>query len=346
MTARRSDRARRALARGEHSRRRITVLAIALLLAFGTSPVYVTHVFESSAAQVLAGMDHLGALCLTALHLLLQPVHHALRVLVLAGLAWALWDRLHAWCSARATLERLEQRQPSAGDPFWRAATAVGADPRGVRIVAGLPNPAFTAGLLAPRVYLAEELAVRLTPEQLEAVIAHEAAHASRRDPLRLFLLRLLRNTLFWMPALARLADDVADDAEVRADDVAARGRPLVLASAILAISAWGMRRATPAGAVGFERDALLEHRIRRLAGEDMPARSHVTRRSVAGAALALSLVWASGGIMAHPLPAPDSHTGSATHCSHDGESAVAHLFCLGRPFSGNVADTCPHHTH
>ena len=106
---------------------------------------------------------------------------------------------------------------------------------------------------------------------ELNAVLAHEQAHVVRRDPLRLAALRFLACTLFWLPALRRLADDVTDEAEIAADDIAAGDQPLVLASAILRVASWRDLRAGPLGAIGatgFTCRDLLERRIRRLAGE------------------------------------------------------------------------------
>ena len=328
------------LALREQAHRRATLLAIGALLLLGTSPVFGHHL-PFSVDELLAGVDHLGAVCLTALHLMLAPVHTVFHVIIVAGLAYALWDRAIAWRHLQQALEPLETRLAAPGDPFWDAAVDAGLDPRRLRIVAGLPNPAFTVGLVTPRIYVAEALAERLSAAELAAVLAHEGAHVARRDPLRLSLLRALACTLFWMPALRRLADDMCDEAEVLADDVAAEGRPLILATAILVLAQWPQPRHLPGAAVGFYRRDLLERRIRRLAGEDTPVFSHVTRRSVLGAALVLALVWTSGVLMAHPLPST-LHPDHGRHCHHEGESALAHLFCLksaGAPATGD----CPH---
>lgn len=349
MIAQRFEYLSGALAVREQAHRRTTTLAIGLLLALGTGPAYVHHLTAIGGEQLLAGIDHVGALCITALHLLLIPVHRVFHVVIAAGVVYAVLDRVRAWRMQRRTLEVLDQWVPTVGDPFWRAAAKAGADPRWLRVVPGLPSPAFTAGLLSPQVYLAEELAVRLTPEQLAAVVAHEAAHVRRRDPLRMFLLRLLACTLFWIPAVRRLTDDMRDEAEIRADDAASLGEPLILASAILALADWAAaQRGTQASAfgVGFHRDMLLERRVRRLAGEESPVRSHVTRRSIAAAACALLVVWLSGMVMAHPLPASGHSAGSTPHCRHHEESALGHLFCLGSPFSRVADGECPHLSH
>ncbi len=161
-----------------------------------------------------------------------------------------------------------------------------------------------------------------------------------RRDPLRLSMLRFLSCMLFWMPVERRLADDIADEAEIRADDRASRDRPLELASAILALAQWVRPAATWHGGVGFDERDLLDRRVRRLAGEDVTPRSRVTRRSLLGASLLLAIAWTSGAAVAHPLPG--EVTGQPEHCEQHDTSAVRHLFCLGALVSWNHRD-CPH---
>ena len=328
----------------EHFHRRLTLLAIAGLLVLGISPVVGHHLpFDISA--LLAGLDHIGALCVTALHLLLAPVHRLFHILLVGGFLFALWDRLRAWREVRGALGSLPWRAPEPEGPFARAAIAARLDPRRVRIVRGLPTPAFTVGWLTPRVYVAEALAKQLRTGELAAVIAHEGVHVRRRDPLRLSFFRVLACTLFWIPALRRLADDMADEAEILADDVAAeRGGPLVLASALLALARWPAVGTSPMTVVGFQQPDLLERRIRRLVGEATLPASHVTRRSLAGAAGALLLVWIPGVLMAHPLP-DASAMAHERHCDHRHESPVAHLFCLGSPFT-SLPRHCPHQPH
>ena len=324
----------------EQSHRRATLLAIGALLLLGTSPVFGHHL-PLDAGRLLAGVDHLGALCLTALHLLLAPVHRGLHIAIVGGILYAAWNRYRAWRLLQKSIALLDVRPAVPGDPFWIAACTARVDPSRVRVVPGLPNPAFTAGLLTPRVYVAEALARELPAEELAAVIAHEGAHIARRDPLRLGVLRALACTLFWIPALRRLADDMRDQAELAADDVAAGDRPLVLASAILNVAHWSSGRTAASTAVGFLRDDLLECRVRRLTGENIHARSHVTRRSLLGAAAALMVVWTSGVIMAHPLPAHADEP-HGRHCEHRHEAALAHLFCMGSPFAPSTGE-CPH---
>lgn len=330
-----------ALTLREQSHRRATLVGIAALIVLSMSPVVGHHLLPFETDSLLAGVDHLGALCLTALHLLLAPVHPAFHVATGGGLLFAAWDRYRAWRIVQASLGTIDVRPARHGDAFWNAARAAGVRPRLLRVVPGLPNPAFTAGLLQPRIYISESLASHLTAPELRAVVAHEGAHVARRDPLRLGILRALACILFWLPALRRLADDVSDQAELLADDAAAGDRPLVLASALLSVARWSSGMTRSGAGVGFSRSGLLEQRVRRLAGEETAVRSHLTRRSLIGAVLALAVVWTSGVLATHPLPAHavDEH---ARHCEHQREAPLAHLFCMGSPF-GPAAKDCPH---
>lgn len=325
----------------EEAHRRTLLLAIGTLLLFSVSPLFGHH-FADGLEHGLRGQDHLGAMCLIALHAILRPVHLLFHVLMVAGVAYASYDRLRAALRVRRTLSSLHTTDPEEGDRFWNAATAAGLQPQRVRVVRGLPNPAFTVGWFRPRVFVAEAVADRLSPEELQALLAHEGAHVARRDPMRLSLLRFLALTLFWLPALRRLADDVADEAEIQADDRAAREQPLALASAILALASWRTTGAAWGEGVGFaQRADLLDRRIRRLAGEEPPPVSRLTRGSVMAAMLALALVGASGAIMSHPLPV-DHLAHPSNHCGHEGESPFGHLFCRwGVP--REAGQLCPH---
>jgi Zn-dependent protease with chaperone function len=334
----------RRVASREEAHRRALLLGIGALTLLSTTPVFGHHLARSG-EMLLSGTDRIGEICLVALHIVLAPVHEFFHLLLLAGLVWAIWDRVRAWRQMQRVIAPLEVARPAAGDAFWTAAREAGLDPALLRVVDGLPNPAFTAGWLRPCVFVARELAERLSPAELAAVIAHERAHVARRDPLRLSVLRFFGYTLFWIPAFARLADDIADEAEVEADDRAAGDKPLVLASAILAVAQWMPREARLAAAVGFTRHDMLERRVRRLAGEVTMVRTNVTRRSIAGAGSALALVWISGLLMAHPLEAhsaPHRDGSIPADCAHHAGPAILHIFCPGLSL-GSTHHPCPH---
>jgi len=347
----------------ERAHRRAILLGIGALILLSLSPV-LGHHMGRAASSLLIGRDHVMNVCLIALHELLAPLHETFHILLWVGLAFATVDRATAVLRLRGTLGLLNDRAAASGEPIAQGAALAGIPLGGIRVVPGLPTPAFTAGWIRPRIYVSGELNSGFSVDQLAAIVAHEDAHRRRRDPLRLSLLRFLACVLFYLPALRRLADDMADEAEIDADDEAACRcvEPLVLASAIVDLASYPELPAT--AAVGFQRPELLERRVRRLAGEDAAVRTHVTGRSLVVAAALLLAVWSSGIIMAHPLGAQDGNvhevvatpaTAGSEHCTHHHAWPFAHLFCRGLhfvpPLTGHGQSLgsvvrCPHALH
>jgi Zn-dependent protease with chaperone function len=331
--------------RREEQRRRVVLLGLGALLVLSLFPVFGHHLI-GAVPWLHAGQEHLGVLCLVALHGLLAPVHGGFHLLLYAGLAFATVERGRAWRRHRQLMRRVTGRSPAdlgPFGPFVSAARGAGIPSNRLLVVPGLPVPAFTTGFLRPRVVVAEDLATRLAPAELVAVLAHEAVHLRRRDPLRLFLLRALAGVLFWIPALARFAADLEDEMEIRADDEVARTHALPLASALLQLVGAGE---APGDTVGFQRADLLPRRIRRLAGEDEPVTSHVSRRSLGVAGGALVAVWLSGVMVLHPLAPSGDPLAPPAHCDHPGDALLSHLFCRGWWWqAGPLPAACPHAT-
>ena len=326
--------------RREEQRRRLVLLGLGALLLLSLFPVFGHHLI-AAVPWLHEGQEHLSVLCLVALHHLLAPVHDGFHLLLYAGLAYSAAERGLAWWRHRHVMRSVSTDARPPGEALARAGLAVGIAPKRLLEVVGLPVPAFTSGFLRPQIIVAADLASRLSGTELEAVLAHESVHLRRRDPLRLFLLRALAGILFWIPALSRLAADLEDEMEIRADDEAARTHALPLASALLRLV--DADRA-PAQTVGFHRTDLLPRRIRRLAGEDEPVGSHVSRRSLGLAAGALLAVWLSGVMVLHPLAPAGDPLAAPAHCAHPGEGLLSHLFCRGWWWQpGPLAADCPH---
>jgi Zn-dependent protease with chaperone function len=156
----------------------------------------------------------------------------ALAVLGLAALGVVVFVRAARSCWLHARAER-----------HFRGSLRVcgqlqGAD--GSVLVANDPEPrAFCAGYLRPRVFVSSGALARLSRTELEAIVAHERHHLRRRDPLRLLIVRVLADALFFLPAIRRLGDRYGALAEVAADEAAVRvAGPGGLASALLAFNA------------------------------------------------------------------------------------------------------------
>jgi Zn-dependent protease with chaperone function len=126
--------------------------------------------------------------------------------------------------------------------------------PRRAIVFEGSRPQAFCAGLLRPRVFVSRGAVAALTPDQLDAVLAHEMHHVRRRDPLRLLVARVLADALFFLPVLRRAVDRYGALAEVAADEAALRrtgDRRAPLAAALLAFEAPAAR---PAVSIAPER--------------------------------------------------------------------------------------------
>lgn len=161
-------------------------------------------------------------------------------------------------------------------------------------IVTDLPGSlAFSAGLLRPTVVVSSALVDSLDPAPLEAVLAHEAAHARNRDPLRQVVAHAVGCGLWIVPAARRTAEHQRLRYELAADECAsawAGRRPL--AEALLAFHSTSESAGAPAIAGG---GTALSARIDALVpGASSPrlvVEPSVVRRSAVGSMLAALLV-------------------------------------------------------
>ena len=130
-------------------------------------------------------------------------------------------------------------RQVLGSRRIVRALPRRGMGPSGAVLFAHARPQAFCAGLLRPRVYISTGAVATLNADELRAVLAHEAHHARVRDPQRVFVVRVVSDALFFLPAARKLAERYADLAEMAADSAAVRnGGAQPLASALLTFEA------------------------------------------------------------------------------------------------------------
>ena len=180
------------------------------------------------------------------------------------------------------------------------------------RELGGLPAPASRAvyafpvaalsGLWRPRLLLAESVLGALRREELDAVVAHELAHAKARDNLKRLLLRFSPDPLALTSLGQRLRAEFVEAAEAAADaEACARVAPTVLARAILKVA----RLVPPSGRLDLvlaslhhEDEGSLAARIRTLVetppaapGQPTPAQ----RRAGSGGRFAIGLLIATG---------------------------------------------------
>jgi Zn-dependent protease with chaperone function len=145
------------------------------------------------------------------------------------------------------------------------------------RELRGLPLPATRvdvdapvaalAGIRRPRLLLSGALVEALEPGELEAVVAHERAHAAAHENLKRLLLRASPDPLALLPAGERLRAQFEEAAEVAADRSAcARVPPLRLARALLKVAALA-RNGAPLeiAAAALHREGCVAARVRAL---------------------------------------------------------------------------------
>jgi Zn-dependent protease with chaperone function len=166
---------------------------------------------------------------------------------------------------------------------------------------------AFTYGLTRPRVAVSNRLLASATPEELSAVLAHEAEHVRGREPLRMLISSLLTARHFTLPMLGHLRTAFAEGRELAADRCAvARCGTRPVAGALLKVSdAPHPAYAAPAAAMGNQR--LLMARISQLEGGEPPRPASPNRRQLAATAAGAAVyAWAIAGsvwlIAATPL--------------------------------------------
>lgn len=164
-----------------------------------------------------------------------------------------------------------------------------------------------TVGLLRPRVILPENW--RDWPRaKLEAVLAHEGAHARRRDPLVQFC-ALLNRALFWFhplawwlePHLAGLAEE-ACDAEVLAQGHDPRDYSEYLLELARAVRQAGMRLNAAGMAMPGGR---LPRRIGKIVAGAAPDRLPRWKMMAAAAACAVCSAAFATGVLGYAAPAP-----------------------------------------
>jgi beta-lactamase regulating signal transducer with metallopeptidase domain len=192
---------------------------------------------------------------------------------------------------ALALRRRSEDADEGIRSMVARLAKRMGVD-RLVRVAisARTDGPA-TLGWLRPVILLPPATAMGLTPQQLEAVLAHELAHIRRHDYLVNVLQMAVETLFFYHPAVWWASRQIRIERELCCDDLAVGscGDALCYAQALTTVAK--LRVTTVGMAVGATGGTLVQ-RIERLLGGTKPE-----HRSQWPALLALSLALASGAL-------------------------------------------------
>lgn len=126
-------------------------------------------------------------------------------------------------------------------------------------------------GTLHPRIFVANQVLESLSPGEVQAAVAHEAAHLRSRDNLKRLILRSCPDLLAFLPAGRRLEREWVQAAETAADLQAAGGdaaKALELGAALLKVARLVSVAPRPAWSVSSLHDGgEVAARVRRLVG-------------------------------------------------------------------------------
>ncbi|MFZ2057837.1 MAG: M56 family metallopeptidase [Acidimicrobiales bacterium] len=138
---------------------------------------------------------------------------------------------------------------------------------RDVQVVATDEVLCFCLGFLRPRIVVSTGLIELLDQHEFNAVLAHEASHQRRRDPLRLLVAAVAIRGLFFVPVLPDLARAARITTEIEADAAAvSRHGHSDLIRALKSVLAAAPR--TPVGASAMVAPDMMNERVQALGGE------------------------------------------------------------------------------
>lgn len=189
---------------------------------------------------------------------------------------------------------------------------------RSVRVLrSALAGAPVVVGWLKPVVLLPAGALTGLTPEQLEAVLAHELAHVRRHDYAVNLAQTAIETVLFYHPAVHWVSARTRAEREVCCDEMAveACGDSLTYARALTELE--GLCCARRRVAVGLGGGSLME-RIRRIVGLE-PERESVASRWLAGLVVVLVAACAGAYVAAAPRPPTEGHPQTKASTSGEG---------------------------
>lgn len=170
-------------------------------------------------------------------------------------------------------VNRLGRRGIAPVEVYWEEKIAdLGARlgmTRPVRLLeSALVRAPLTIGWLKPLVLLPVGLINRLTPAEVEAILAHELAHIARRDWLFNLVQAFIETLFYYHPAVWWMSQVVCRERENCCDDdaLAATGNRLAFAKALVHVQE--MAQPLPSLALGIQgtaRRPMLLERIRRI---------------------------------------------------------------------------------
>ena len=202
-----------------------------------------------------------------------------------------------------------------------------------------------TVGVFHPAILLPSKVLPDLGEQELSAILAHEYGHIRRRDFPVHILCELISLPVAWHPGTGYLMSKISQTRELACDDYAAArfGKRRSYANTLLHLASLCLHvpRGSAAGLGIFDGDNL-EARIMMLTEKTLS----LSRTGVIGLALATSITFGAGAVLAHAMSLQASSAPSNTaekfagtwHWMFDGRSfATMILVRSGSGFTGSV---------
>jgi beta-lactamase regulating signal transducer with metallopeptidase domain len=247
-----------------------------------------------------------------------------------------LWIVGLCFCSIRllgglALVARLKRHHTSPASHEWQQRLAAlagrmhvrGRDAISLRVCVNI-RTAAVIGWLRPVILVPASALAGLTPQQMEAVLAHELAHIRRHDYLVNLLQSVVETLFFYHPAVWYLSRRVRLEREHCCDDdaVAVVGDPLTYVAALTDLEL--LRQGVPTLAMAANGGSLL-HRIQRLLA---PRSEAAPSWSTATGLLTLAVVFAvlataHGSIAAGLQPESSGIISGSSAIDNDGQWPV-----------------------
>jgi Zn-dependent protease with chaperone function len=237
------------------------------LISLWRAPALVAQIVHLCQMGWEAGAEHLSA-----------PTALIVPAILVVGLLRGTAHMIRQWWLTRRHVSRLGVLSYPVPDRLIEAAETAGIGQRITFIASDQPF-AFCVGLWRPQVWVSAGLLDHLDDDELIAVLRHEAHHLHLRDPLRLLVVRALRDALFFLPVVRDLSWWYEVEQEICADRAA--GEVLPLASALHKLLVSGGCQSGPR-TMAISRLSVTEVRIRQLARPESRLEMGLLRPSLA----------------------------------------------------------------
>ena len=165
-------------------------------------------------------------------------------------------------------------------------------------------NAPITLGWLKPAILLPVGFVNQLTVAEVEAVLAHELAHISRRDWVFNLLQAFIESLFYYHPAVWWISQVVRRERENACDDtaLAVTGNPIAFARALVQVQEMATSAPKLALALSDKRRRPLLDRVRRILNQVPPQQQHQVMEKITATVILVALL-ALVGLRANSVP-------------------------------------------